>query len=85
MKKLLFMAALLTSTAAMAQTRPPAAPGAAPNAAREQHFAERKAEVLKRIGDHIAELQKRQACVQAASVPGSIKACFPNGGEGAAK
>jgi hypothetical protein len=40
----------------------------------EENFAERKAKVLERIG-------KREACVEAATTPEAMKACFPNRGK----
>jgi|ERR1035437_5856441 hypothetical protein len=46
-----------------------------------QAFDARKAEVVQHIGDRIAELQKAQACAQAATDPQSLRACLPNRGE----
>jgi hypothetical protein len=89
MKKLLLIALLLTSTPALAENAPPAGgPPAARNSAgpspeqREQRFAEHKTKALERIGQHIAEMQKKQQCVQAADKPDALKACFPNRGKG---
>ncbi len=85
MKKLLFIACLLTSTAAFAGTTAPqttSAPTA--NSAPGQNapsFADIKAKALDRIGKHLDEVQKRQACVQAANDKEALKACFPNRGK----
>jgi len=88
MKKFLFIALLLTSAPVMAQDAPPTGAPAAQGASserheqREQKFAEHKARALERIGHHIAEMQKKQQCVQAADKPEALKACFPNRGKG---
>jgi hypothetical protein len=76
MKKLLFVAFLLTSTAALAQTAPPAA---APSGQQqhEEKFEEHKAKILERISHHLQEVQQRQACVQAATTHEALKACMP--------
>jgi hypothetical protein len=50
-----------------------------------QQFEQRKAEILKRIGDHLAEIQQRQSCVQAANSPAALHACMPRHGEGHAQ
>jgi hypothetical protein len=47
-----------------------------------QQFQERKAEILKRISDRLAEIQQRQSCVQAANNPEALRACMPHRGEG---
>jgi len=79
MKNLLMMMALvstMSASAAMAQTAPsaaPAAPAAASSDKKAQHeekFNDRKAKILDR-------LQKKQACVQAATDGKSLRACFP--------
>ena len=80
MKKLLFVAFLLTSGAAMAQTAPAPSTTPAtgvPSAQHEEKFEERKARILDHISKHLAEIQKRQACVQAATTPKALKACLP--------
>ncbi len=40
-------------------------------------FSERKKEMLEKIADHIADMQKRQSCVQAAADIEAMRACFP--------
>jgi hypothetical protein len=93
MKKLLFIALLCCSTAAMAAdgNTPAAAPATdakvatAPATAgdsdkkvmKEEKFEDRKAKVLEHISKHIAEAQKRQACVEAATNHDALKACMP--------
>ena len=91
-KQLLMTAALIAtmSTAAMAQGTAPAAkmaPSAATTAdqdhkaKKEQKFEERKTKILQRLGERADKIQKKQACVQAATTPDALKACFPKMGE----
>jgi len=47
-----------------------------------QQFQQRKAEVLKRIGEHQAELQKVQSCVEAANDGQALRACMPRRPDG---
>src|SRR5437762_703359 len=88
MKKLLLAALLLTSTSALAQTTtaggaPAVQAGPADNhEKREEKFAEHKAKILERINQHLAEVQKHQACVQAANNREARAACFPTRGKG---
>jgi TolA-binding protein len=55
---------------------------------REQRFSDRKTEKLKMLGDRIseeqariAEMERKQNCVQAAATPEALEACFPNAGK----
>jgi len=88
MKRLLFTALLLTSTAALAMegtapAMPPMAQGGGSGGQNhhmdmEKNFEQHKAKMLK-FGEHrIAAIQKRQACIQAATVPKALKDCFSN-------
>lgn len=84
MKKLLFIALLFVSAPAMAEGNSSAAQPANKGekaAKQKMSFEEHKAKALQRISTHIAKAQERQACVQAASNPESLKACFPNMGK----
>ena len=75
MNRLLFIALVFASTAAMAQNTSGGQGG--------QQFEQRKAAIVQRIGDRIAKMQALQACAQAAADPQSLKACMPNrGGRG---
>lgn len=78
MKYALIALALLTviSTAAVAEDGP--SMDSDKKARMAQKFEERKAERLKHIGERIAEMQKRQACVQAAANFEAMKSCFPD-------
>lgn len=79
----------LSATAAVAQTAAPAAPSsAAPTAtatatapAKGEKFDARKAKVLQRLEKRAAEVQQKQACVQAATTKEALQACFPNRGK----
>ena len=82
--KQLLMALALTaamSTAAIAEEHkaPPPAPGQEKNMSAE-NFQERKAKMLKHMSERMAEMQKKQACVQAANDPEALRGCFPNRG-----
>jgi hypothetical protein len=85
MKKFLFIACLLTTTAAFAgapSTPATSAPAANPAAGQNApNFADVKAKALERLSKHLEEVQKRQACVQAANDKEAFKACFPNRGK----
>jgi hypothetical protein len=72
------LVALTISSAAWSQSP---APGAGQGGDGQQ-FQERKAEILKRIGDRLAEIQQRQSCVQAAGTPAALRDCMPHRGEG---
>lgn len=82
MKNLLFIALLFASTAAFAAdssvATPPATPpgkSAGDNSERpKMSFEEKKAKVLER-------LNKREACVNAATTPEALKACMPHRGK----
>lgn len=85
MKKLFLVVCLLASTSAYAGETPPAST-AAPAAQsatgqKEPSFADIKAKALDRIAKRLEEVQKRQACVQAANDKEALKACFPNRGK----
>ena len=89
MKKLLIIAMLLASTAAYADNSV-AQPGGTPPAAgsgqsggpeKGERFDQMKARVLERIQKHLAEVQQKQSCVQAATTPEALKACLPHMGE----
>lgn len=86
MKKLLFITCLLATTAAYAgDTPPPASAAPAAQSAPGQNtpsFSDIKAKALERIGKRLEEVQKRQACIQAANDKEALKACFPNRGFG---
>lgn len=70
--------ALLIAVPAMAEDSPAVPPMKEPHKNyREMKFEERKAEALKRLNERIAELQKKQACVEAATSHDTIEACFP--------
>lgn len=85
MKKFVIIALLMASTAAYAADAPAstaAAPAAATKAA-PKTFDEAKSLRLKHIGDKIAELQKAQTCVTAATSETAMKACNTfHGGKG---
>ncbi|MFH1158122.1 MAG: hypothetical protein V1721_04465 [Pseudomonadota bacterium] len=89
MKRFLFAALLLVSTPAMAEdfaapTAPPPNQAAAANeiaAGPKMSFEERKAKVLKRMDERIADIQKSQACIQAAETPEALETCFPDTGK----
>ena len=49
---------------------------------REQRFEEHKAEMLRHIDEHLAEVQHRKVCVEAARDHDALRACMPErGGE----
>ena len=47
-----------------------------------EKFAERKAEILKRMDERAAKIQERKACVTAATTPEALKACRPERHDG---
>ena len=49
---------------------------------REQRFQEHKTEILQRMNEHLNEVQKRIACVQAATNHEALRACMPERREG---
>ncbi len=51
-----------------------------PPGERGPQLAEIKARIEQRMNEHIAEIQKRLACVQAASTPDALRACMPERG-----
>lgn len=74
MKKLLMIALIAISTSAYA-AEAPSSSAAYSKAGTHQNFDERKALRLQHISDKIAELQKAQSCVQAATDAKAMKAC----------
>jgi hypothetical protein len=60
------------------------APGGASGAQGQPNgrFEEHKAEVLKRINEHISEATNRKSCVEAATDHEQLKACMPEKGMG---
>lgn len=75
------VAVLMSAPAAHAENAAPAAPaGAEKEAIKPEDFAARKAKVLEHMAKREAEGQKRKACVEAATTPEALKACFPNRG-----
>ena len=83
MKQFLMTTALVAvmSTAALANTTTAPAGKDDKGQQTQQKFDERKAKVLKKMGEHLAKMQEKQACVQTATTPDAMKACFPNRGE----
>ncbi|TAL28196.1 MAG: hypothetical protein EPN97_15190 [Alphaproteobacteria bacterium] len=73
MKNLLFVALLLISTSAFAAETPTAP--TAKDAAVHQKFDEAKSRRLEKINNRIAELQKAQSCVQAATDFNGLESC----------
>lgn len=82
----------VTATAAIAEDAAPTAPAAekAEKAAakkaehqkmREENFGERKTKILGHLSERAADIQKKQACVQAAATPDALKGCFPKRAE----
>jgi hypothetical protein len=57
---------------------PPAGgPGGGQPPVNEGRFEDRKAEILQRMNNHLAEVQKRISCVQAAQNHEQLRACLP--------
>ncbi|MGB9154497.1 MAG: hypothetical protein WCD70_15585 [Alphaproteobacteria bacterium] len=94
MKKYVLMTAMVFALTApalsWAQTAPGGAGGPPPGGmgggqheeGDGQHFQERKTEILQRMNEHLAEVQKRIACVQAATNHEALRACMPERHEG---
>ena len=87
-------AAMLTASSAYAEM-PPQQQGQGPGAGQQDPQAEasrkaeeelvlkdRKAEMLLRLNDHLARIQKAQACVEAATTLEALHGCAPGGGPG---
>lgn len=90
MKKYILLTAmaftLTAPVAAYSQTAP--APNGTPpqsqggqHSGDSQHFQERKAEILQRMNEHLAEVQKRIGCIQAANDHEALRSCMPERGE----
>jgi Spy/CpxP family protein refolding chaperone len=47
---------------------------------RKEKFEDRKAEILKRMNQHLEEIAKRKSCVEAATDHEALRACMPQGG-----
>jgi hypothetical protein len=76
MKKALFVAfALMGATTVFAQQQ-----GTPPAGGDGQNFAQRKAEILKRIDARIQQGQKTRDCVQQAQDKDALRACDPRHG-----
>ena len=93
MKKYVLMTAMVLALAApgmaWSQSAPGGGNGAPPSSTgpgggqeREQKFQEHKTEILQRMNEHLAEVQKRIACVQAATNHEALRACMPERREG---
>jgi hypothetical protein len=65
------MLALMVASIASCQSAPPEAQGGSGGEIQSQ-----KAEILKQLSKGIANLQKRQSCVQAANDPQAVAACM---------
>jgi TolA-binding protein len=96
MKKYVLLTAMVLALAvpcmAWSQSAPGGGNGAPPSSSgaggsgggqeREQKFQEHKTEILQRMNEHLAEVQKRIACVQAATNHEALRACMPERREG---
>lgn len=93
MKKYMMLTALALiicgPTVAFAQgvpqgnSAPPEGPSAGGGRAGSgEEFQEHKTKILARMNEHLAEIQKRIACVQSASNHEVLRACLPEKGEG---
>jgi len=82
-KQFLAIAAIITAmtTTAMAENTASAPAGKGNKAQHELSFEQRKAKTLERISNRIAQMQKKQACIQAAASHEAMQACFPNMGK----
>lgn len=77
MKKALFVAfALMGATTVFAQQQ-----GTPPAGGDGQNFAQRKAEILKRMEARMQNLQKAHDCVQQAQDREAVRACDPRHGK----
>jgi len=47
-----------------------------------KRFEEHKAEILRHINEHLAEVEQRKHCVEAANNHEALRACAPQHGEG---
>ena len=71
----------VSAPAAPAASAPAAAPVTQKNKGKEKHemkFEERKAKALQHLEKRAAEVQQKQACVQASTDSKSLESCFPN-------
>jgi len=87
MKKYILLTAMVLMLAApgsaWCQNNPSGNSGNAPGAgAQGQDFQARKAEIIQHISAHLAEMQQRLNCVQAATNHEALRACMPQKGEG---
>lgn len=74
-----FIVAMSTAALAAEQASSTTAPVAGKIAKGQpgEKFEQRKSRILERLGKRAAAIQKKQTCVQAATNPESLKACFP--------
>lgn len=77
--------ALLLTAPAFAEDQPGGPGGMMDPAAKEARFNEKKQQVLKGMNQFMTEMQKRQACIEAATTPEAMHACFPQRGMGEGK
>jgi TolA-binding protein len=93
MKKYILMTAMVLALASpgAAWSQTPPTSGSAPSNAggagsgqmgNGQNFQEHKAEILKRLNQHLSECQQRISCVNAAADHEALHACMPPRGEG---
>ncbi|MGB9152375.1 MAG: hypothetical protein WCD70_04725 [Alphaproteobacteria bacterium] len=88
MKKYVLLTAMVLALAAPSVAWSQTAPGGGSNGGSgqqqggEQQFQEHKSEMLKRLNEHLAEVQQRIGCVQAAADHEALRACMPERGEG---
>lgn len=74
-KYFLMTAAIVVATSSMAMAMDQAAP--MDGKGKEQTFEAKKAEILGHMKERMAEMQKKQACVEAAKDHEALKTCFP--------
>jgi hypothetical protein len=79
-KYFLMTAAIVVATSSVAVAMPEGKPMTGGNG-KEMTFEERKAKTLEHMSKRMDAMQKKQACVQAASTQEAMKACFPNMGK----
>jgi len=77
MKYFLMTAAIVVATSSMAMAMEQGMPMEGKDG-KEQTFEERKAEMLKNMGEHVDGMQKKLACLQAAADREALQACFPH-------
>ncbi len=90
MKKYVLLTAVVLSIAAPSLAWSQSNPGGFPPQGSQggghegngQEFQERKANILKRMNEHLAEVQQRIGCVQAANNHEALRACMPERHEG---